>query len=177
MFKSVESALSWAFNQVATVPVKSSAVHRMCGKPSRGTSNSLLIGLNQDERMKQAANIIGMVESLSDPACRELIFAEFGYERDDDLMKHVMIRAMVVVGTGVEKRRRGVRDIVLTYFGENIGQRKIRDDLKCNRNNVHIHVNKVHDELDRIRSRAIDTLHQEMINAGLVESARELVCA
>lgn len=174
MFKSVESALKWAAQQHAMVPVKGSAVSGMCGDPQRGTMNDLLIGLNAQERKDQAENILGMVFAL-DPACKELIMAEFCYEREDKHIKILMMRAFGSMGTG-SHRRRGVRNIVLRYFGENIGLRQIRDDLHCKSNDVHKYIDRIFNLLDRIRAEALAELHVSFVEKNLIEDYRKTAC-
>lgn len=174
MFKSVESALTWAAQQHATVLVKGSSVSRMCGKPSRGTMNDLLIGLNAEERKAQAENIIGVVLNL-ETACKEFIMAEFCYEREDKNINTLMMRAFGSMGSG-SHRRRGVRAIVLRYFGENIGLRQIRDDLHCKRDDVHKYMNSIFNMLDRIRDEALSELHESFTEKGLIDDCRKIAC-
>ncbi|MCP5244855.1 MAG: hypothetical protein H6937_02345 [Burkholderiales bacterium] len=173
MFRSVESALSWAFQNHSIAIVKTPGINRMYGKRNPGTLNDVLAGLNQIDRSMQAANIVGAVYALDDVSHREYICAVYGYERSDEQIRSLMIRAMGVMGTGTH-RRRGVRDILLNYLGANIGQRQIRDDLQCNRNDVYIYRNRIFEMLDKVRAGALNELHHVFVQKGLVDDDKKV---
>lgn len=177
MFGNVESVLKWAYLVSTLDNVDGPSINRMYGKPNPTTRNQLLAGISREDQIKQAINIIGVVNDLKkiDPAYNEIIAAEFGYQRNDKQMENLMMRVISAMGSGAH-RRRGIRDIVLIYFGENIGIRKIREDLGCNTNNVRRYKTTVFDALDKIRSRAIGDLHCKFTEKGLI-SDRKLIYA
>jgi hypothetical protein len=126
-------------------------------------------GLSEYERHAQAAAIIGLVERLYDPASREYLAARFGDQTAPGQVETLMVRIFTSIGTGVHGRR-GAYRLLLCYFGENIGYRTIRRDLRC-RDEVVIGIKKgIYDVLDTIGNRAVAEISDMLSRKGLIDS-------
>lgn len=179
MYPDIESMLKWAYCEKAKLNISGPGMNKLCWKyePPKYI-NDLLIGLSQKDRIYQAVNIVGIVNELDevDVSYKELIRAEFGYEREDKDIQTLMIRIIGLLGESVN-RRRGVRDIVLSYWGEKISQRTIRDHLKCSSNDVYKYKVRICGYLDSTRARSLAILHERFVKKGLIPGYNQTVVA
>lgn len=153
MFRDANQALRWAFVMGTIDIVKLSAINKMRGSASM-SENDLLVGLSPQEMRQQAADIIDMAYRLQDRACTEYIVAQYGRRFSEADIGILIERVLFMLGGGTFNRR-GVRKLVLCYFGNQIGHREIRGELQCSNNAVPSIRGKVYDALDRIGGRAI----------------------
>lgn len=168
MFPSTDAALRWGF-LVASVPVvKLSSINKMCCKPGPSTTNTLLIGLSQQDALAQAQSIVGATLNLHDPAYTQYVYARYSGVLDTKRTGTIMIRLFAELGTGAT-RRRGIWKIVLRYFGRKINQSEIRDALQCDRNKVPATINKVYTALDNIHEHSMAEMDDILKEKGIVE--------
>lgn len=154
MFADVSHALSWAYRMREIGIVKTSGINRMRATMSSGWRNDLLVGLSQQEIRQQAASIIDVVYKLTDPACSEYLTARYGRRFDEQAMSRLIERVLMGLGTGINNRR-AIRKMIMSYFGEKIGYREIRDEMNCRDAEALSIRKRAYDVLDQIGNRAI----------------------
>jgi hypothetical protein len=167
MFRSAHSALAWAYETVNRPIVKMSGANRMREQNTRRAPPEAIQGLSVHEQHAQAAAIIGMVERLPDPACREYIAARFGGMTGAEHVTMLMNRIFCSLGTGVHGRR-GAYKLLLCYFGVDIGYRAIRRDLKCRDAKVIEIRHAVYDVLGAVEDRSMAEMEEELGGHGLI---------
>lgn len=172
MFRDAEKAIVWAVNVKCKFILDGSSVNDMCGKPRPSTRNELLMGLSPQEAHLQAEQIFKHIESLSDGACRDYLYARYCYvERFDELMQRVFFRLLYSGGI----HNRDVRKVVLKYLGVKIGLREIREALHCDRNKVNYLIDRVYTILDTVHHQAISDVEEKFTQAGLIENRNSAV--
>ena len=167
MFQNAHHALSWSYRTSSTPIIKISSINLLCGKPNASTTNELLADLTPIDRHTQAALIIGMVERMDDPACKEYIEAKFSGKKQSHSVKLIMHRALASLGTGIH-RRRGVYKLLLCHLGESINQRSICNDLACSYKNMMSIRTSVFNSLDTVHNKAMTIMTAELQEKGLV---------
>lgn len=169
MFTSAAQALDWAYNTEARSIINPSAVNGMRKIRFSGLPNDILINLTPLEAHGQAAQIIGMVENLSDPAGREYLAAKFGYRVSPSDLSIVVLRGCAVLGTGVVNRQ-GVYRVMRAYFGGNMSVRTLRRELGCRHLAATIAKSKLYDVLDLIHDSSMAEITRDLERHGLIES-------
>lgn len=168
MFNNTGHVLKWAYDTVTRPIVKMSGVHQMRHTAMRGLPNELLLGLNAQDRHKQAAEIIGMVDRLSDPAAREYIGGKFGCRVEEKELRMLTYRCSSHLGMEFGGGH-AVYLILKTYFfGGKLPYRTVRQILGC-RNQYALTVRScLHDVLDLIHDRAMAELEESFERHGLI---------
>jgi len=164
MFRDVSKALSWAYMMQEKVIIDRPSMAGMFGSGAC-SRNDLLIGLNAQEAIQQAADIVRIVDTLEDKSCAQYIGAKYGrnFTCINDLVERVISR----LGTGIAYRR-GVQYIVAKYCGERITKEQIRQGLQCDNNRVGDVSDKVYCVLDDVHKVAIVSVESKLIDKGLV---------
>jgi hypothetical protein len=171
MFLSAYSALEWAYNTIERPIVKLSGINQMRREPSRGIRNGLLTGLTVQERHKQAANIIGMVGRLEDPAAQEYIAAKFGNRHQKEDIKILVFRGCDAIGVGLSGQS-AVYKIMKGYFdGRESSYRDARRVLKCRDQQAIMAKKCLYDVLDIIEHHAMAEISVIFEEHGLIVSS------
>lgn len=157
MFRSVDHALRFAYQMNSIDIVKLSSINSMYKSTwpdaHNKLPNDLLEGLSPQERTMQAECILRVVDELSRESEREFIKAMYGRNFDDQTMSKLLDIVMFALGSGFH-RVRGVRCLILTYFGVKISHQDIREAFQCGNSKVSGMKEKVYDVLDQMNDRA-----------------------
>lgn len=167
MFDSAHHALSWAYNIEGRPIVKMSAINHMRQSPPKMAQNMLLLNLTAEDRHGQAAQIIGMVQKLPDPAEREYIAAKFGKRTTEDDLFILVCRGCAAMGFDLNNRK-AVYRIVSSYFGGQVGYREIRRLLGCRDQYALMAKNCLFDTLDIIHHHAMRDITGVLEDHGLI---------
>jgi|SRR5687768_4877693 len=170
LFLSCESVLHWAYNVVNRPIVKMSAINHMRQVPTWDAQNLLLLELDSYAQHAQAAQIVGMVEVLEDPAERQYIEAKFGRKLSKDDLTSVVFLGRVSLGFGPEKTE-VVYNMVRGYFDGSMNHRSIRKALGCRDVYAVIVRQSLYDTLDVIHDNAMNELRQVFEKHGLLRQA------
>ncbi len=154
MFNNAFHALEWAYNTIEKPLVKMSAINRMREGSAKGMTNDLLVHLSADEMHKQAANIIGLLKRLPDPAEAEYINAKFGRKLHADDLRIVVNRGCCEFGI-VSDRAEAVYKIMYGYFVKPMSHRATRRVLGCRDQYAVLVKNGLYELLDLIHDRAM----------------------
>lgn len=164
MFIDADDALDWAYNTINRPIVKISSINGM-----RGAENPSVDELTAYDRHAQAAQIIGMVERILDPAGRSYIEAEFGRRLSKDDLRIVVYRGCAALGFGLD-RTDAVYRITRGYFDGSMTHRDIRRALGC-RDQYAVMVRRcLCDTLDIIHDRAMADMAEVLEKHGLIRT-------
>ena len=164
MFRDVSKALSWAYMMQDIVIIDRPSISGMSGFSS-SSRNELLIGLNAQEAIQQAADIVNIVDTLDDKSCAQYLGAKYG--RNFACINELVDRVVSRLGSGITYRR-GIQYIVAKYCGEKITKEQIRHVLQCDNNRVGDVSDQVFLVLDDVHKMAIVYVENELIDRGLV---------
>jgi len=165
MFKSAHHALQFAFRTLGMPIVKMSSINSMRGPGGNGD-------MTPHDRHAQAALIMAIVERAVDVNGQAYLRAHYGHELDfgehkHDLMNHL---TKVVIGslpTGTHYPR-GVRKLIINYFGGSIGMCSVRCDMHCGIIKANEYRNMVFQALNVIANRADCEADSALRAAGLI---------
>ena len=160
LFRSAESAIAWAYETAARVPVKSVGIYAM-GKP-RVRSR---LNLTPEEAHGQAALILSLVERVCDPIELAYVRAKFG--RQFEALKRLSTVVIANLGTGIHQNR-AIEKVLLMYMGMNIGIRALQCDLRISTAKTIQWKRDRFDMLDRIHRRAVGKLDEHLRAANVV---------
>lgn len=189
-FLSVHTALRWAYAVMAQHPSARSILD-----PSvRGRGAELA----RDERLAQAAQIVGHLEAVFDPrrwhgagarAKRRgkqllvdynlcICFARYYYGRATTPEESAVLRRHVAGGLPEWARARaGSREIdllLLRFAGyKQVGWRRIKTALRCRTEQARQAVNAIADRLQPIKDDIDAKLHERLVDAGIVMARTE----
>lgn len=171
MFSNAHRALEWAYNTIERPIVKLSGINQMRRRQMSGLPNGLLIGLTVQDRHKQAANIIGMIGRLEDPAAQEYIAAKFGGRHQKEDITILTYRGCDAIGVGLSGQQ-AVYKIMKGYFdGREASYRDARRALRC-RDQYAIMAKKcLYDTLDIIHNHAMAEISVIFEEHGLIVSS------
>ena len=171
MFLSCEGALHWAYSISARPIIKMAVINNMRQGPGYRYPNELLDDLNVQDRHGQAALIIGLVDSLSDPAAQEFVKARFGRRTGQEDIRHLVYRGCEALGLGLEKQNVVYRIMRSYFFGE-MGIRTIMREMGCRHQYAIMTRNCLFDLLDIINLQAMSEMTQMLRERGLIEASR-----
>ena len=177
MFKSVDHAVSWAFNISGTPIVKGSSIYSLSIKGCKQE-------MSPQDRHAQAALILSMVDRVTDLPGKAFIAAQYGHVLSsgdyggvaglsEPAMQSLSVEDILVKAvastllTGIHSRR-GYSKLIRNYFGGKIGVHAIRTDLKCAMSDIPNHKKAVYNAMDAIWVRAESALDIEMRGHGLI---------
>jgi hypothetical protein len=169
MFKDAEQALRWAFNTIERPILKTSAINHMRQERAARYSTPVIDGLPNQYRHAQAAQIIGMVEGLPDPAAVEYLKARFGMMVSHADLHVVVYRGCAALGVGLEKRAE-VYKVMRGYFCHALTVRQIRHLLGCRTLHAIASRKCLYDTLDILDRRALAEMTDVLERHGLIES-------
>lgn len=175
MFYSTHSTLKWAYEIINKPIVKMSGINHMRQSPTRGAPNHLLINLSTYDRHGQAAQIISMVDRLSDQAMREYITARFGRELGKDNLQVLVYRGCEASGLGLSAQEPVYR-IMKSYFVGRLPYRAVRKMLGCRDQYAIMVKSCLYDVLDVIHDRAMADMSEIFEGHGLIESRSGMPC-
>ena len=171
MFSNAYTALEWAYNTIERPIVKLSSINLMRRQPSGGIPNGLLVGLTVQDRHKQAANIIGMIGQLPDPAAQEYIAAKFGGRHQKEDITILTYRGCDAIGVGLSGQA-AVYKIMKGYFdGREASYRDARRALKCRDQQAIMAKKCLYDVLDIIHNHAMAEISVIFEEHGLIVSS------
>lgn len=136
-----------------------------------GLPNGLLVGLTVQDRHKQAANIIGMVGRLPDPAAQEYLAAKFGGRHQKEDIKILVFRGCDAIGVGLSGQQ-AVYKIMKGYFdGKEASYRDARRALRCRDQYAIMARNCLYETLDIIHNHAMAEISVIFEEHGLIVSS------
>lgn len=172
MFNNARHALIWAYTAAETQIVELSSVYRMQEQPFVGAGNALVADVSVQERHMQAAQILGLVARLPDPAAREYIGAAFGHRTQPDQVRVLTFRCCDDLGLPMA----GIPAVYLllkSYFGKSgkLSYRAVRQILRCSNQYALMVKGCLYDSLDTIHQHAMRELEEGLERDGLVRAA------
>jgi hypothetical protein len=167
MFHSAHSVLTWAYDTSTRPLVKMSGVNNMREQRTQGIQNPLLVGLSGSDRHKQAANIIGMVAYLTDPAGQQHIAAKYGHLLSRKNLSVLTQRG--VIGVGLTEQEVVYR-LIKGYFDGKLSHRAARKILGRSDQYTVMVKSCLYDVLDIIHDRAMAEMSVIFERHGLIES-------
>lgn len=173
MFKDAGHALDWAYNASARPIVKMSSINNM-RQGRRGTINMLLLNFTMQDIHGQAAQIIGMVENLPDPAKRQYLAARYGRRLSREDLTSVIFIGRVELGLGFEKSE-AVYKLILGYFTGRVTYTEARRILGCRKTHAIMVRRCLYDTLDAIHDSSMGDISWVLQQHGLIESASSVV--
>ena len=168
MFQNAAHALDWAYNAEARPILKTAMINKMRGS-TVGRENPLLQGLTAQDLHGQAAQIIGMVEKLPDPAGREYLAARFGRRIERNDLTVLVYRGCDALGVGLEKRE-GVYRVMRGYFGGDTSLKVIRRTLGCRYTHAVMTRHCLYDVLKIINDQSLAEMERILELHGLIEA-------
>lgn len=171
MFTSAGHALDWAYNTSARPVVKISAINQMRQEYASGPDNALLLNLSPYDAHGQAAQIIGFVECLSDPAGQEYIRARFGRMLEAKDLTEVIYCGCEALGVGLDKSE-AVYRVMRGYFGSSVSLRSMRRALECRHSYAVMSRNCLFDVLDIIHNHAMAEISAILERHDLIEVSK-----
>lgn len=148
-----------------------SSVNNMGQQKISGLPNGVLSGLSPEDLNKQAANIIGMVGRLEDPAAQEYIAAKFGNRHQKEDIKILVFRGCDAIGVGLSGQA-AVYKIMKGYFdGREASYRDARRALKCRDQQAIMAKKCLYDVLDIIHNHAMAEISVIFEQHGLIVSS------
>lgn len=172
MFTNTGGVLKWAYTTEAEPICRISSVHRMRQAPSRGAPNLLLLGLSVQERHIQAAEILGMVARLSDPAAAAYIGAKFGHRIDEKQLRALVYCCCDALGLPLTANH-SVYLLLKAYFRGKVPYRAVRKVLGCRDQYALLMRSAMYETLDLIHDRAMADLQEDFEEHGLIAGGVE----
>lgn len=169
MFNNTGHVLKWAYTTAAEPICRTSSINRMRKTPSRGAPNLLLLGLTVQDRHMQAAEILGMVASLADPAAAEYIGAKFGHRIDEKQMRMLVYRCCSALGLPLTATH-SMYLMLKAYFCGKVPYRMVRKVLGCRDQYALLMRSAMYETLDLIHDRAMADLQETFERHGLLRS-------
>jgi hypothetical protein len=167
MFSDAHQALEWAYNISGRCIVKMSAINHM-RQGSYAPFDDVLNDLSSQEKHAQAAQIIGMVERLGDPAAIQYIGAEFGREFDRDNIGLLVYRGCEALGVGLDKRE-AVYRVMQGYFVGGVSHKATQRMLGCSNQYVVMIKRCLYDLLDVVHDSSMAQMYVVLEGHGLIE--------
>ena len=157
MFHTVDHALRFAYQLHEVDIVKMSSINSKYKAPYPDDKpkipNELLEGLSPQERTMQAECILRVVDELPREIEREFVRAMYGRRFDGESLGKLTDLVFHSLGSDA-RRMRGVRCLILTYFGVKITHHDIREAFQCGNRKIAGMKERVYDVLDQINDRA-----------------------
>lgn len=172
MFNNARHALNWAYTVAETQIVELSSVYRMREEPFSGAGNALLAQVSVQDKHMQAAQILGLVERLPDPAAREYIGALCGHRTGPDQVRILTFRCCDDLGLEMAAAP-AVYLMLKSYFGASgkLPYRAVRQILGCRDRYALMVKGCLYDTLDAIHQHAMRELQEGLERDGLIRAA------
>ena len=156
MFSTVDHALRFAYQMHEVDIVHLSSINNKYHAPypdaHHKATNDLLEGLSPQERTMQAECILRVVDELPREIDREFVKAMYGRRFDGESLGKLTDLVFHSLGSDA-RRMRGVRCLILTYFGVKITHHDIREAFQCGNSKTAGMKEMVYDVLDEINDR------------------------
>ena len=166
MFENPDHALRWAASVKYRSIIDAPSINRMCGKPTRASSQELTMGLTPQEAQLQSELIFKHAYAIQDKAYHQYISAKYLFKNEIDSLIQRTLSGLLYSG-GLH--RRDITKIVLAYCGSKISRKELRESLHCGMHKVNRLEKQVYDVLDVIHYRVMGELETSMTEAGLVK--------
>jgi hypothetical protein len=163
-WRSVNSALAWAFRVLEQDVIQHTSAHRMMGGGRDGARD----GLTAYERHAQASLMVAPAASMTGLE-RAYCRYRWGGIKDQDpdwgrVYDYVRVNGMWSVAP-----RRGLWKLMLRYRGEHIGVHALRRDLGCGMGSVMDYQETAFAILNDLDDRVRPKLEARLYEAGLIE--------
>lgn len=166
LFKDAHHALYECFAIVSNAVMPQGTLGRMMKKTRK--SSPRWAGLSPLEKQAQAAQVVAIVEKMSDYSAREYIISDYMGFTGGEATKNLMNAVMAGLPTGVHQRR-GVQAVLRNYFGHTVNARSMRYDLHCKQQDLADYRKNVGDIATKIGRRAMEHVEAQLIERGLIE--------